>query len=111
MLAFYCRWATERKMQIAGTYGNNRRGMSMNNALDIGAGRMDGSMQFETFTVHAKVGGSAFDGVRLHVHFDKAAGSHFVVQHSPRVHEELLLVLVQSGLQTQQYVDELLQRS
>lgn len=81
------------------TYRKNGWCVKVDDALDVRACRMYSSMKLEAWYVGPKVSGSLLNDRTLHVNLDQARGRHLMIQHAKRVHQEMLLVLVQPGLQ------------
>lgn len=69
----------------------------MNNALDIRPGSVYRRVQLETRDVYAEVGRSLFDNRTLHVHLDQARGGDLVVKQPVGIHQEVLLILIETG--------------
>lgn len=69
----------------------------MNDALDVGPGRVDGRVQLVAGDLHAKVGRALLDDAALHVGLHETRGRHLVVQKTIGIDEEVLLVLVETG--------------
>lgn len=69
----------------------------MDDALDVGARRVDGRVQLKAGDVDAEIRRALLDDVALHVGLDEARGRDLVVQQPVRIDEEVLLVLIEPG--------------
>lgn len=79
------------------THRGNGRSCNMNNTLDIGSRSVYCRMQLEACHVHAEVRRALLDNRALHIDLDQTGGGDLVIEQSIRIHQEVLLILIEPG--------------